>query len=297
MTARLGIPPSQSTPSYDPNRQQILPLPDGPVRDFETRWAEERWLREAMADWPSPRRGKVTPENEIFIKRAITRRELIHRRLAGGFRFHGGTIGGRWREAFSEMGLRSDTSHVLRRIVQLTPRQSAMQVGRSKDVMWGTDAKIFGLDEPWIVLNREVRGAFRIDLDHVFPSWDALRYEFEQLRLPCLPHIVVGFEDANGRIERPHAVFLLPYNEGVWFSDDARCRKDIMSFWRGVHAGITKVLLPLGADPGALSNAMRVKNPLSPFWSIAIWNEVTFPNLTEWSDWVDTRLRPHRKSA
>lgn len=266
-----------------------MPLPDGPVRDFETRWAEERWLRDVMAGWPTPRRGKVTPENEIFIERAVTRRELIHRRLAEGFKFDGGMIGGRWREAFSETGLRSDASHVLRRIVQLTPRQSAMQVGRSKDVMWGTDAKIFGLDEPWIVLNSEVRGAFRIDLDHVFPSWEALRYEFEQLRLPCLPHVVVGFEDEEGRIERPHALFLLPYNGGVWFSDDARCRTDIMSYWRGVHAGITKTLLPLGADPGALSNSMRTKNPLSPFWSIAIWNETTFPNLTEWSDWVDTR--------
>ncbi len=242
-----------------------------------------------MSDWPSPKSGKVTPENQVFIERAVTRRELIHRRLAEGFAFHGGTIGGRWREAFSERGLRSDASHVLRRIVQLTPRQSAMQVGRSKDVMFSTDAKILGLDEPWLVLNSEVRGAFRIDLDHVFPSWAALRYEFEQLRLPCLPHVVVGFEDENGRIERPHAIYLLPYNEGVWFSDDVRCRKDVMAFWRGVHAGITKSLLPLGADPGALSNAMRTKNPLSPFWSIAIWNETTFPNLSEWEDWVDTR--------
>ncbi len=242
-----------------------------------------------MSDWRPPKRGKATPENQLFIERFIARRELIHRRLAEGFKFHGGNIGGRWREPFLEQGLRSDASHVLRRIVQLTPRQSEMQVGRSKDVMSNTDAKILGLDEPWIVLNREVRGAFRIDLDHTFPSWAALQYEFEQLRLPCLPHVVVGFEDDDGRIERPHAIYLLPYNQGTWFSNDTRCRRDIMSFWRGVHAGITKALLPLGADPGALSNAMRFKNPLSPFWSIAIWNETTFPNLSEWGDWVDTR--------
>ncbi len=133
VTARLGIPPSHSTPSSEPNRQQILPLPDSAVRDFETRWAEERWLREAIADWQSPRRGKVTPESEIFIERALTRRELVHRRLTEGFRFHGGEVGGRWRAAFQEDGLRSDRSHVLRRIVQISPRQGRMQVGRSNE--------------------------------------------------------------------------------------------------------------------------------------------------------------------
>lgn len=175
-----------------------------------------------------------------------------------------------------------------------------MQTGRSKDVMLGTDTKLFGLDEPWLVLNSEVRSAFRVDLDHTFPSWDALRYEMEQLRLPCLPHLVVGFEDDCGRIERPHAIYLLPYGQGVWFSDDERCRKDVMAFWRGVHAGITKVFLPLGADPGALSNPMRVKNPLSPLWSYRTWNETRFPPLSEWAGWVDTgtnRTRMIRESA
>ncbi|WP_244644515.1 hypothetical protein [Azorhizobium oxalatiphilum] len=184
--------------------------------------------------------------------------------------------------------MRSEGSHVLRRIVQITPRVSKMQVSRSKDLMSGTDAKLLGLDEPWIGLNREVRSAFRLDLDHSFPSWDALRFELEQLPLPCLPHVVVGFEDENGVVERPHAIYLLPYNSGVWFSDDPRCRKNIMSLWRAVHAGITKSLLPLGADPGALSNPGRIKNPLSPFWSFRTWNETTFPNLSTWAEWVDT---------
>lgn len=155
--------------------------------------------------------------------------------------------------------------------------------------MTGTDAKLLALDEPYVVLNQDVRIAFRVDLDHTFPSWDALRYELTQLPLPCLPHVVVGFEDEDGKVERPHLLYLLPYNQGAWFSDDPRCRTDIMALFRGVHAGITQTLLPLGADPGALSNPMRVKNPLSPFWSIRIWNETAFPNLTEWTGWVDTR--------
>lgn len=155
--------------------------------------------------------------------------------------------------------------------------------------MSSTDAKILALDEPWLVLNSKVRGVFRIDLDLTFRSWDTLRYEIEQLSLPCLPHVVVGHELPDGSIERPHLLYFLPFGSEVWFDpQDARCRRDIMSLWRGVHAGITRALLPLGADPGALANPMRIKNPLSPFWEIRIWNEQRFPDLSEWSSWVDT---------
>lgn len=241
-----------------------------------------------MSEWHTPRTTPVTPDQEVFISRALSRRDLIRRRLTEGFVFHGGEIGGRQRAPFQETGLRSDRSHVLRRIVQITPRTSKMQVSRSKDLMSGTDAKLLGLDEPWIGLNPKVRSAFRIDLDHSFPSWDALRFELEQLPLPCLPHMVIGFEDETGVVERPHAIYLLPYNSGAWFSDDPRCLKKVMSLWRAVHAGITKSLLPVGADPGALANPGRIKNPLSPFWSVRTWNETTFPNLSEWAGWVDT---------
>lgn len=255
-----------------------------------------------MSGWRDTRssRAPLTDESRVFVDRALRRRELIQKRLAEGFVFHGGEIGGRMRAPFREAGLRSDESHVLRRIVHAAPRGSRLQSGRAKDIMTATDAKILGLDEPWIVLNREVRSAFRIDLDHVSPSWEALRYEFEELGLPCLPNAVVGFEDENGRIERPHALFLLPFNQGVWFADDPRCRRDVMALSRAVHAGMTKRLLPLGADPGALANAMRIKNPLSPFWTYRAWNETAFLPLTEWAGWVDTstsRDRMIRDSA
>ncbi|MBD8877665.1 hypothetical protein [Roseibium polysiphoniae] len=155
--------------------------------------------------------------------------------------------------------------------------------------MQGTDAKVLALDEPWLVLNGKVRGVFRIDLDITFRGWDTLRYEIEQLSLPCLPHVVVGHELPDGSIERPHLLYFLPFGSEVWFDpEDPRCRRDIMSLWRGVHAGITKAFLPLGADPGALSNPVRIKNPMSPFWDIQVWNEQTFPDLSEWASWVDT---------
>ncbi|NMG39762.1 hypothetical protein GRZ55_10960 [Chelativorans sp. ZYF759] len=155
--------------------------------------------------------------------------------------------------------------------------------------MRSTDSKLLGLDEPYVVLNGKVRGVFRLDLDLTFWSWEALRSQVAQLPLPCLPHAAIAFELPDGSVERPHLLYLLPYGSEVWFDpDDDRCRRDIMGFWRGVHAGMCKTFLPLGADPGALSNPMRIKCPLSPFWTVKLWNESHFPDLSEWAGWVDT---------
>lgn len=302
MTCGLGHTPASPTPHSVQNACQQFGSDSLPasVREFETRWEEEAWVRAVMSDWKQPSRGPLKPGAEIFVAAAASRRDLIHRRLAVGFQHFGGTVAGRHRAPFVEHGLRSETSHVLRRIVHATPRTSRMRVGRDKGAVWTTDSKLLGLDEPYLHLNSEVRSVFRIDLDHSFSSWGALRQEIAELALPCLPSIAVAFEDEAGRIERPHLLWLLPYNEGVWFSDDPRCRRDIMSLWRGIHAGITKTAMPLGADPGALSNPDKIKCPLSPFWSVRVWNETVFPSLSDWAGWVDTstsRDRMIRDSA
>lgn len=302
MRSGLGHTPASPTPhSVQIACQQFgsAPLPAS-VREFETRWDEEAWVREIRNDWKQPSRGPLKPGAEIFVASAQSRRDLIHRRLAVGFEHFGGIVAGRHHAPFTERGVRSEASHVLRRIVHATPRTSRMRVGRDKGAVWTTDSKLLGLDEPYIHLNAEVRSVFRIDLDHSFPSWGALRQEVADLALPCLPSVAVAFEDETRRIERPHLLWLLPYNGGVWFSDDPSCRRDIMSLWRGVHAGITKTLMPLGADPGALSNPDKIKCPLSPFWSVQVWNETAFPSLSEWAGWVDTstsRDRMIRDSA
>ncbi|GGE16684.1 hypothetical protein GCM10011390_39700 [Aureimonas endophytica] len=166
-----------------------------------------------------------------------------------------------------------------------------MQVGRDKGAVWSTDSKLLGLDEPYVHVNGTVRAVLRIDLDRIFESWGDLYLAVEELALPCLPSVVVGREDDKGRVRRPHVLFFLPYGAGVWFSDDPRCRRDIMDLWRGVLAGITRAFLPLGADPGGLSNPTKIKNPLSPFWDIRVWNETVFPTLGEWAEWVDTSRR------
>jgi hypothetical protein len=75
--------------------------------------------------------GPLRPGDETFVQSAQSRRDTIHRCLAQGFRCDGELIGGRWRPAFTESGLRSDGSHVLRRLVHLTPRAGKLQSGRN----------------------------------------------------------------------------------------------------------------------------------------------------------------------
>ncbi|WP_228872009.1 hypothetical protein [Roseibium aggregatum] len=259
------------------------------VLAFETRWDEAKFLRDVMRGSKSKRKSRHGNDNSVFVERAMSRRETVRQRLEEGFRCFGETIGGRFRAPFEEAGLRSHDHHLLRCIVQLTPKAKRLQTGRGKGVMSQGDSKLLALDDPWIVLNSEFRAVFRIDLDFTYRSWEALRFEIEQLDLPCLPNIAVGFELADGAVERPHLLYFLPFGSEVWAKrDDERCRADILSLWKGVHAGITKQFITLGADPGALSNALRIKNPLSPFWRYRIWNEDLFPDLSEWSSWVDT---------
>jgi hypothetical protein len=50
-----------------------------------------------------------------------------------------------------------------------------------------------------------------------------------------------------------------------------------------VEAAITKLLLPLAADPGGLSNSRKLKNPCSPYWTLATPNEHEFFSLADWA--------------
>ena len=48
---------------------------------------------------------------------------------------------------------------------------------------------------------------------------------------------------------------------------------------RAIERGLVEALCPIGADPGALSNALTGKNPLSPLWSCQVISAQPF-NLT-----------------
>lgn len=288
-----GIVPGFTTivpPSTIPNRHPAFSAHDNAKQLFEARWAESCCLRRTEALNRPARRGPVDFHNP-FVQNALGRRELVRQRIEEGFVWFGGKIAGRHWPAFREEGLRSAGQHVLRRFVQLTRRKQHLLVGSDKGRVWHPDSKLLGLDAPYVTLNDVMRGGFRVDLDKTFASWDDLRASLEQLPLPCLPHAVVADEcPRTGVVRNPHLWYLLPYGSEVWCApDDPRCRKDIERFLSGVIAGICKTLLPLGADPGGLCNPLKGKNPLSPFWTVKVWNDNVFPRLSEWALHVDTR--------
>ncbi len=287
-------------------------------REFEARWIEahriklaERERRERNRQQAARRHiDKITRREQLsaseqkilsdkdamsriraapFIEKIRNRRALIQDRLENGFRHHGGEVAGRYYDPFREEGLRSLDDHNLMRIVHNTPKAANLLSGKTKEFLDGTDSKLLALDAPYVELNKHVRLIFRVDMDTIFNSWEALHYELKQLPLACTPHLGCGYVDNDGKVIRPHLFVILPYDSGVWFDKtDPRCRRDIMNLWTGAHRGITKILLPLGADPGGLSNPLRIKNPLSPYFSYHSFNSETYLNLTEWSAWVDT---------
>ncbi len=271
-----------------------------PLLGFETRYAEARRkaaearMKRKSASMPS-RIDAGEPDTNRFRQEAIDLRRTVQRRLEEGFELpFGKQVAGRWRDPFTEEGLRSEENPILKLFVSLVPKGGAARASNDKATLAvQTRSKLLTLDYPYIELNKAFLGALRIDCDGVFVSPEHLLYALEELveagALPCLPHIIVGDRRADGSYHRPHLIFLLPPGSAVWKSSDKRCRGDIVRLFLGVYHGLVKALLGLGADPAAPAATMRMKNPLSPFWHTLTPNRHTMPTLSEYADRVDTR--------
>ncbi len=276
---------------------------------FETRYAEaSRQAAEARAKKAAALPAIVDPHSFAARRRheAIELRRAVRDRLENGYELpFDQYIGGRWRRAFKEDGLRSGDDPILKLFVTLVPKGGKARASNDKatlDVQ--SRSKLLTLDYPYIELNKEFLGAIRIDCDGVFMSREHLLHALGELvregRIPCLPHVIVGDLLDDGTYRRPHLIFLLPPGNAVWKSEDKRCRRDIVRLFLGVSNGLTKAMLSIGADPGAPATTMRMKNPLSPIWHTLTPNRHTMPTLSEYANWVDTgssREALVRKSA
>ncbi|MDG3574771.1 hypothetical protein P7F60_00100 [Rhizobium sp. YJ-22] len=271
-----------------------------PLLGFETRYAEARRkaaeakMKRKSASVPS-RIVAGEPDTNRVRQAAIELRRAVQRRLEEGFELpFGKHVAGRWRDPFTEEGLRSEDNPILKLFVTLVPKGGKARASNDKATLAvQTQSKLLTLDYPYIELNKAFLGALRIDCDGVFVSPDHLLYALEELveagAIPCLPHIIVGDRLEDGSYHRPHLIFLLPPGSAVWKSSDKRCRGDIVRLFLGVYHGLVKALLGLGADPAAPAATMRMKNPLSPFWHTLTPNRHTLPTLSDYADWVDTR--------
>jgi len=259
---------------------------------FESRYEEaQRRKREEQEKRP-------LDNNEFndFALAASEQKHLVRKRLEEGFehRFER-EIGGRVRQPFKEMGLRSEADAVLKYFVTLVPQGGKARASDDKaNLAVQCKSKLLTLDYPYIELKREFMAALRVDCDGVFHTPETCLFLLTEAvrdgRIPCLPHIVVGDLLDNGQLARPHLIWMLPQGAAVWRSEDNRCRQQPIRLFDAVARGLAAALIDIGADPAAPTMTGRMKCPTSPFWLTLTPNAEVWPTLTEYAEYVDTGI-------
>jgi hypothetical protein len=214
-----------------------------------------------------------TDESRLFRELAAERRRsrnaAIQSRWEIGHVHRGGGVGGNpeyWRPPFVFKGLVSDEAAILKLFVTKTPRARRLRTGATKDRVDGTDSKLLALDSAYVTTTERMRGVLRVEIDACLASWTAIPEICMDAGVP-LPNIAVGYVDAFHQIRNPHLLWLL--ENSVSFTP--RARRAPKYLFTAALRGLTAALIPHGADPGGLSNARRMKNPLSPLWNHAVF--------------------------
>ena len=259
---------------------------------FESRYEEAQRRKRAVME----NRGRSDGEFNDFALAASEQKKLVRKRLEEGFEHpFEREIGGRVREPFKEMGLRSEDDAVLKYFVTLVPKGGKARASDDKaNLAVQCRSKLLTLDYPYIELNRSFMSALRVDCDGVFHTPEACLYLLTEAvrdgRIPCLPHIVVGDLLDTGQLARPHLIWMLPQGSAVWRNDDKRCRQQPIQFFDAVARGLAAALVDIGADPCAPTMTGRMKNPVSPFWHTITPNPDIWPTLSEYAEYVDTGI-------
>lgn len=262
---------------------------------------------------------RLPEDGQFFAARSREIAENKHRRLSEGFIQYGNLeLSGVTVSGVSEMGLRSveyrgQTSKCLERFPSLVPRLSRMEVADSNGALERPVAKLFGLDRPYVRGNTDMLGFLRIDCDRDFDSPEAAAYAFREVAergdVACPPNLLVGLGTRDGRFLRPHAIWLLPYASdktpnkiGAVLNKPSAAgfRRRPVDLFRAVYYGLVKAHMELGADANAPAMTQRVKNPLSPFWTVVVLNDDFCPELgvhAEYLDLTQCKERLVRRSA
>ncbi|MBL6080784.1 replication initiation protein [Belnapia sp. T18] len=225
----------------------------------------------------APKEAKPKPTAEmiaLFTDAARERRRsteaCVKLRMEVGFQWWGGFFAESktyFRPEFCYRGLVSSEHPILQLFASKVPKVRRLYVGDHKGEAYRSDSKLLALDAAYVEDNKRVCGVLRIEVDAIL-AWDDIADACRTAGVP-LPNLVVGWEDNDGRVHHPHLFWLL--HDSVPMEGE-RCAR-FSALYRGVLRGLTKALLPLGADPGGLLNSHRHKNPLSPMWQRRILAE------------------------
>ena len=228
-------------------------------------------------------------------------------RLETGFIAQDQWIGESFRRGMTfERGLRSDAfGEVGKRFVAGCPRRvrSANEKGMMRVE---TSRKILNLDNAWVEANRAMVSLVRVDLDGVFRDFEQLEFMLQEImedgHLLCMPHFAVGEIRRTSTVQQQDeygdTILVRPH---LWFvlSDAVNCtetgREGPKKLLASVYRGLLNVLAPLGADPQAALMLARGKNPLSPWWSVEVFNGKSFPSLSEYAARLESKMNVGRQ--
>lgn len=310
MSDRFGIAPNQMTPGSSPRTKFVDDTrsdlgfsrsdPSNGMTNYLSRYEEQQLLaRRASAEAAErksrQRSGRKSGTDDSFAEAMQLHREAIRERLEHGFHHEFvRDVGGRFRKPFVEHGLRSETlnSIAAKKFAASVPRGGKLRTSMDKATLEvQTASKLLALDYAYIECNKTFWSVFRLDCDRIFQSREHCLQELRELvgiKIPCLPHLIVGDLLPDGRYARPHFYFLLPDGDAVWNDPgDPRCRVGPRRLFQRVGLGLTEALLELGVDPNAPLLTMRGKNPLSPYWHTLCPNDEHWPTLSEYASWFD----------
>jgi hypothetical protein len=182
-----------------------------------------------------------------------------------------------------ETGLRSRNGSLSTALfLSRLPAHHRLAYGNDKERLIRSDMsvrKIFILDMPYVELDRTRLAVLVVDLDTNWASEDALRAALLEILGPMrMPNLIAYRWSEDGtEIESPHLLWLLPPGSEV--GTGGKSRQAPIHAFNKVQRALVSLLIPLGADIG--HHNPKVKNPLSPYWSILI-DDSAFLDLTQW---------------
>jgi hypothetical protein len=239
-------------------------------------WEREKFLKEERekAEKRRARREQIMTEWQA--------RKTLHKiRIVGGQHIDGGVIadfrypsmterlnGPPWRSGLNIPSLMLFAASTPTAPAPGQRRQNSLQVGDDKYVLDRARSTALGRDKAYIQGHWKHIHWIAQDLDYTFNSIGELMTLLRE-RLPpeFLPHLIIC-RVIDGKLVRPHLVWLLPPGKAVWNDlQDERCRRKPIGLLKRIQRGLCAKLADIGADPGMM-HAGRVKNPLSLFWSV-----------------------------
>jgi hypothetical protein len=245
-----------------------------PMPDYVRRKIEEKQTAANMQDW---KRSKVAERWNEFEHLSGIKADRRYAPFKESFT----------REDGSQVGLRSHNGSISTALFcRLLPATHRLAFGEDKEHLLRTDMyskKIFILDSPYIELDRSRLGVLWVDLDTDWESEEHLLAALRELLGPTrMPNLIsYRWSEDGTMLESPHLFWLLPPGSEVGTTGDSHMAPQFL--FHDLQRRLISLLIPLGADIGAKNR--KVKNPLSPYWSLII-DDSFFLDLTMWKDFL-----------